>query len=287
MTTNNNFSVLPFYKSVDEQDFRKNYAYGEVYPLFAKAGYMLPFQIIREHRNEDVSSVLLFRKDRTLVANVTTEMVDAGLRVIPFDEQGYDVIIFPAIFQVMNMQEGQFFLALSDGEETWFSEVFTSVYDMSGFIKVEWYNESNIIFTGGQVVFDNPQFHNFLYFASEIGKPEYSFEEEGENRDGYFFPSKQLSEKKYKFTILAPEYLCDAMRVIRMCDHVRVTDKYGRNYYCDNFLITPEWQEQGNLASVEVVFETDTIVKKIGTGMLASASGADYNDDYDEDYLTN
>ena len=28
----------------------------------------------------------------------------------------------------------------------------------------------------------------------------------------------------------------------------------------DKFLMTPKWQEQGNLASVEVEFETDTVV---------------------------
>jgi hypothetical protein len=126
-------------------------------------------------------------------------------------------------------------------------------------------------------------YRNTLYLNTQLGKPEYEFNEEGENRDGFFFPEKQISEKKYKCQVLAPEYLCDVMRLIRMCDHVRVTDK-GRIYDCDTFLITPEWQEQGNLASVEIEFETDTVVKKIGKGYL-SAGGADFNLDYNEDYL--
>jgi hypothetical protein len=286
MTINNNLSVLPFYTDISEQDWRKSYAYGDVYPLFSQAGLLLPFQIIREHRANGITTVNLYKRDGQPVASIASQMLEAGLTIVPFALLGYDVILFPAIFPMFSMNDGQYYISISDGVETWFSDVFTVVQDMSGYIKVEWYNEENIVFAGGQCVFKNPRFHNFLYFATEVGKPEYTFEEEGENRDGYFFPSKQLSEKRYKFTILAPEYLCDVMRIIRMCDYVRITDKYGRHYDCDTFLITPEWQEQGNLAKVVVEFETDTVIKKIGKGFIVP-TGADFNDDYNNDYLIN
>lgn len=286
MTQNNNLSVLPFYTDLNEQDWRKSYAYGDVYPLFAQAGYLLPFQIVRVHRLDTVSNVSLYKKDGTLVADITNAMVEAGLSIIPFSTLDYDVILYPAIFPIGNMFDGQHYISLTDGIETWYSEVFTIVQDVSPYLKLEWYNDENIIYYGGQCVFNNPRFHNFLYFATEVGKPEYIFEEEGESRDGYFFPAKQLSEKRYKFTILAPEYLCDVMRIIRMCDHVRVTDKYGRNYDCEMFLITPEWQEQGNIANVVVEFETDTVVKKIGR-CFTVRTGGDFNNDYNDDYLIN
>lgn len=284
MTTNNNLSVLPFYADISEQDWRKSYAYGDVYPLFSQAGFLLPFQIVRDHRANTITNVVLFRKDGTQVGEITNSILEAGLTIVPFALLGYDVILFPAIFPMFSMNDGQYYISISDGVETWYSEVFTVVQDMSAYLKVEWYNDDNLVFAGGQCVFKNPRFHNFLYFATEVGKPEYTFEEEGENRDGYFFPSKQLSEKRYKFTILAPEYLCDVMRIIRMCDYVRITDKYGRHYDCDTFLITPEWQEQGNIAKVVVEFETDTVIKKIGKGFIVS-TGADFNEDYNNDYL--
>ena len=284
MTTNNNISVLPFYTNINEQNHRKSYAYGEVYPLFAQAGILLPFQIIREHRSAAVQQVQIFRKDGTLVSTLTQPMTESGLQVVPFTSLGYDIILYPALFPLGSMFDGQYYLTLNDGVQTWYSEVFTIVNEIAGYLKIEWYNDENLVFDGGQFVFNNPRFHNYLYLATEVGKPEYTFEEEGESRDGFFFPQKQLSEKRYKCTILAPEYLCDVMRLIRMCDHVRVTDKYRRIYDCDTFLITPEWQEQGNLASVEIEFETDTVVKKIGKGYL-SAGGADFNLDYNEDYL--
>lgn len=285
MTTNNNFSVLPFYTNIEEQDWRKSYAYGDVYPLYSQAGLLLPFQIIRKHRGFQIQSVGLYRKDGQYVADLTTLMTEAGLTIVSFPSLGYDVILYPAIFPLMNMEDGQYYLKLRDNVQTWYSEVFTVVQDISPYLKIEWYNDENIIFTGGQCVFNNPRFHNYLYFATEVGKPDYTFEEEGENRDGYFFPSKQLSKKRFKFCTLASEYVCDVMRLIRMCDHVRITDKYGRKYDCDQFLITPEWQEQGNLAKVVVEFETDTVVKKIGTGFTVP-NDADFNEDYNDDYLT-
>ena len=286
MTSNNNISVLPFYTTIDEQNHRKSYAYGEIYPLFSQAGMLLPFQIQRTHRNNAISQVRLYRKDGTLVDTLTQAMTEAGLQIVPFSAYGYDIILFPAVFPIsqVNWMDGQYYLTVRDGVQTWYSEIFTVVQNISSYLKIEWYNDDDLVFDGGRFVFNNPQFHNFLYFATEVGKPEYTFEEEGESRDGFFFPEKQLSEKRYKCTILAPEYLCDVMRLIRMCDHVRVTDKYGRIYDCDQFLITPEWQEQGDLASVEIEFETDTVVKKIGRGYTVP-SGADFNDDYNNDYL--
>ena len=286
MTSNNNISVLPFYTNIDEQNHRKSYAYGEIYPLFSQAGMLLPFQIQRTHRNNAISQVRLYRKDGTLVDTLTQAMTEAGLQIVPFSAYGYDIILFPAVFPIsqVNWMDGQYYLTVRDGVQTWYSEIFTVVQNISSYLKIEWYNDDDLVFDGGRFVFNNPQFHNFLYFATEVGKPEYTFEEEGESRDGFFFPEKQLSEKRYKCTILAPEYLCDVMRLIRMCDHVRVTDKYGRVYDCDQFLITPEWQEQGDLASVEIEFETDTVVKKIGRGYTVP-SGADFNNDYNNDYL--
>lgn len=46
-----------------------------------------------------------------------------------------------------------------------------------------------------------------------------------------------------------------------MSDFVTVYSQ-GRKYDCDTFLITPKWQTQGNLASVECEFECATVVKK-------------------------
>lgn len=284
MQKNNNYSPLPWYDSIDEQNHRMSYAYGNVYPLYTPAKTLLPFQIVREHSNATIQHVELYKKDGTLYADITERMLETGLTIVPFAAYGYDVIVYRGVMPILDMQyDGQYYCMMGDGINTWYSEVFTVVQDMQPYLKIEWYSKEDVVYDGGRIVYDGMSYHNFLFFDTQVGKPEYKFTEEGEERDGFFFPEKQLSEKVYKCNILAPEYLCDCMRLIRMADYVRVVDRYGRIYYCDSFLITPEWQTQGDLASVEIEFETDTVVKKIGCGYLQSRNG-DYNDDYNNDY---
>lgn len=287
MIQNNNISVLPWYTSINEQNHRKSYAYGAIYPLFAPTDRLLPFQIMRNTRSNNVTSVVLYEKTGKQVANITTYMKETGLQIVRFQTLGYDVILYPSILPMpLNQLDGIYYMTLSDGVQTWYSEMFTVVQDVSGYLKIQWWNIENLVFDAGQIVYQNPNFRNVLYLCTELGKPDYVFEEEGEERDGYFFPEKQISEKTYKCTILAPEYLCDVMRFIRMADYVVVTDKYGRKYNCDTFLITPKWQTQGNLASVEIEFQTDTVVKKIGRGYIISNKG-DFNGDFNNDFNNN
>lgn len=284
MIQNNNLSVLPWYTSITEQNHRKSYAYGNIYPLFTPANKLLPFQIMRTTRANAVTSVRLYNRDGSLFADITQFMNQTGLQVVRFASMGYDVIVYPGILPMpINTPDGIYYATLSDGVQTWYSEMFTIVQDVSGYLKIEWYDIENAVFDAGTIVYRNPLFKNVLYLCTELGKPEYQFEEEGENRDGYFFPEKQISEKTYHCICLAPEFLCDVMRLIRMSDYVTITDKYGRIYDCDTFLITPKWQTQGDLASVEIEFETATVIKKIGRGYLLQTKG-DFNNDYNNDF---
>ena len=45
----------------------------------------------------------------------------------------------------------------------------------------------------------------------------------------------------------------------------------------------PKWEDQGDLASVECEFETDTIIANIG-GYAPELAGGDFNDDFNNDY---
>jgi len=278
-------SVLPWYTDIEQQNHRKSYAYGAIYPLYTPANTLLPFQIIRETRANAITRVRIYYENGDLYRDITAEMLESGLEIVRFAQKGYDVIVYPGVLPMaINQNNGQFYAELTDGVQTWFSEVYTVVQDVTGYLRIEWHDVENMVCDAGTIVYKNPKFVNRLYLCTELGKPEYQFEEEGEKRDGYFFVEKQISEKVYKCTILAPEYLCDVMRFIRMADFVTVRDKYGRVYNCDTFLITPKWQTQGDLASVEIEFETDTVAKKIGRGYIIANKG-DFNNDYNVDYL--
>lgn len=287
MIPNNNLSVLPWYTSLDQQNARKWWVYNRVYPLFTPAGFMLPFQILRPHRaGNTISYFRIYKADGTLVGNYTTEIQQQGITIKKFEALGYDVIVYGSQLPVFtSMLNGQYYATLNDGTQTWYSEIFTVVNDIEPYLKIEWWDDQDFTMDAGTIVYkysNNTQFKNVLYLPADIAKPEYIFDEEGETRDGYFFPTKQISEKKYRFTFLAPEYLLDVMRFIRMADFAEITSN-GQRYSLDTFLITPEWEDNGDIASVQAEFDTATVAKKIGLGYIKAQRG-DFNDDFNNDF---
>lgn len=283
MTPNNNLSVLPWYDSINKQNHRRDYAFGNIFPLITPDRRLLPFQIRRNTRSNGITQVLLRTIDGKQFANITTEIKETGLEVKRFSSDGYDLIIYPGILPIATMTpEGLYYAEITDGVQRWYSEVFNIVRTVDNYMMIEWWDEEPLYYAGGHIEYSGETFKNRLYLCSQVGKPEYDFIEEGEKRDGYFFPEKQVSEKRYKFSFVAPEYLCDAMRIIRMSDHVEITSR-GEKYLADSFLITPKWQEQGDLAGVEAEFETDTVIKKIGR-MIKPNNLGDFNLDYNLDF---
>lgn len=286
-----NFSVLPFYDSVDQQLHRKSYAYNSVFPLIASSSTLLPFQTSLEGEKNWTLRVDMVSMTPGVSRNITAEIEDAGLKQEYYD--GNTIISFPAVWPLATpLAQGQYFLhvvaTFNEGGNkftVWdrFSEVFTVVNSVDRFLKLEWFDIVNLVHENGVHLYDGG-YKNKLYIDTQLGKPEYKFEEEGEDRDGFFFPEKQISEKVYKFTFLAPEYLLDALRIVRLSDHVFITDMYGKKYRCDTILMTPKWEAQGNLASVQVEFETNTVVKKLGKGYMPSTQGGDFNNDFNNDF---
>lgn len=283
MIPNNNLSVLPFYTSLDQQNARKWWMYGRVYPLYCPAGFLLPFQIIRAPRESTkIWGFSVYTKDGVLVGNFL-ENIENYISVKKFPTLGYDVIVFPGQLPIFSQfANGQYYATLYDGRDTYFSEIFTVVNDIQPYLKITWWDIDDFTMDAGTIVYTNPAFKNVLYLQSDLAKPEYPFEEEGETRDGYFFPTKQISEKRYRFNFLASEYLLDVMRFIRMADFAEI-EYHGQRYSLDTFLITPEWENNGDVAAVEAVFDTATVAKKIGLGYIKAQRG-DFNDDFNNDF---
>ena len=286
MIPNNNLSELPWYDSIERQNARKCWVYNKAYPLFTPAGFMLPFQVMREHRTNEIVSFRIYKRDNSLIGDFTQVMKETGLKVVnPIGAREIDVIVYSGLLPAFTkFANGQYYAVMSDGVQTWYSEMFTIVNDISGYLKLEWWDVDDFYMDEGVIIYKSPLFRNKLYLCADIAKPEYIFEEDGETRDGYFFPAKQISEKRYHFTFLASEYLLDVMRFVRMADYAQIT-KNEQVYKLDTFLITPEWEDNGDVASVDAEFDTATVAKKIGRGFVMTTNG-DFNNDYNNDFLT-
>ena len=286
MIPNNNLSILPFYSSLDEQNARKWWVYGRVYPLYCPVGTMPPFQIMRESSMHMLEMLSIYTVDGVLIRRYTYEDSEMAQNIFVENFSGYDVIVGNFLFATLPLGEGQYYAVLKDaGQQEWYSDVWTCVQDMSPFLKLEWWDTSDFVMDAGRIVYKyagGTQFRNRLYLQAEIAKPDYVFEEEGETRDGYFFPTKQISEKRYRFAFFAPEYLLDVMRFVRMSDFVEITEG-GKRYSVDSFLITPDWEDNGDITAVQAEFDTATVAKKIGNGYIKAQRG-DFNDDFNNDF---
>lgn len=276
MIPNNNLSPIAFYRNINEQMNRRSYAYGNVYPIFVSANSLLPFQIIRSHTDSKDFNIRVMNPFTGRLVKVISLNID----VYPFPDYGYDILLYNGGNINLYIPESQCYLTFSDGVNVWYSDMIVPIKDLSPYLCLQWYDTSDFIFLAGAIVYKSG-YKNTMYFITELGKPEYTFEDEGEERDGLFFPEKLLSYKTYKFNILADEATCDVLRIAQLSDIVMIKDKYGNTYRADTFQINPKWEDQGDLASVEASFTTSTVMKKCG---YLGVSKHDYNNDFNEDF---
>lgn len=279
---NNNISPLPFYDNIALQNHRKDYAFGQVYPLITYRNMLLPFQVVLRG-GTSVSWVRLYDFNTGKYTDITTSMKENGLQIKSFT--GFRLLKYPGTLPIIGIvHEGQYYLVIFiPGLGAIYSDIFTVTNKVDDYLLLEYYNSYNFELKNGIVDFsDNFKFR--CYLNTQIGKPEYDFEEEASERMGYTFIESQVSKKIYKFTFIAPEYLCDALRIVRLCENKQITSKL-QTYDLTTFSMEPEWEDQGDLAAVECEFETNTVIANIG-GYEPKLAGGDFNNDYNNDYKT-
>lgn len=278
---NNNISPLPFYSDIALQNHRKSYAFGHVYPLVMPVNKLLPFQVVISSGTE-ISEVKLYNFNTNKSVDITANIKESGLTIKQYEY--FSLIKYPGILSINELDtEGRFYLEISISDfGTIYSDVFTVVNSIDdSYIRLEYYNPYNFEIKNGIIDFSD-NFKFVCYLCTQIGKPEYSFEEEATERMGYSFIESQVSKKIYKFTFLAPEYLCDALRIVRLCESKLITCGI-ESYDLTTFSMEPKWEDQGDLASVECEFETDTVIANLG-GYKPILKSGDFNEDFNNDF---
>lgn len=276
---NNNISPLAFYDDIALQNHRKSYAFGQVFPLITYKNYLLPFQFVLPGAGSIGTTRLVSYSEPSKFIDVRQNLIDAGMLVKKVG--AYYVAEYPALMPLPTvLSEGFYYLSIKIGTTTYYSEVFCVKNSVDDCILLEWDNSYNLEMPNGIIDFDSFTFR--CYLQTRIGRPEYTFEEEATDRLGYSFIESQVSKKTYKFTFLAPEYLCDALRIVRLCDGRRITQ--GKEVYTPTSIsLEPKWQEQGDVASVEAEFDTDTVIANLG-GYTPTSPKTDFNNDFNLDY---
>ncbi len=284
-----NFNINPmgWYESANDRDIQKEYV-NRNFDLIVPAGHILAFQI-----SQTVSGptdfggpyALIIRraKDDSIIHqdsdfNVTSSLDPSDSNFAIVKRIG-GLIFSPAPNAV-------YYATLSDAHgRMWFTEYFSYYNDVSKFLKIT-YSSKEVIRTSDQTIVFEGGFQFTMYLDSVIARPSYEYTEEAEEKGGYKFVSVQVAKKVFRFSLPVPEFLVDAMSILRLCDFVRITDEF-RTYNCTDFLMTPEWSPEGDLAFNDCEFSTSAIIKKID-GLKNIDNLGEYSDtQYNEDYKNN
>lgn len=277
-------SPLKFYDSLDKQERFKSYSFGHTSPVIMPFNILHPFQLVVSNNVSGISAAYIVDANlgTRITSNIAPSLEEIGLTVKTVGS--YKVVMLPGNFPLLDVKyEGEFYLQLIDNNNlAYYSEVFCFTNALDDCLELEYWNpESDFVIKNGIITFaDN--FHFKILLKSELGKPEYSFEEEATRRLGYSFVESQVSKKIYKFNTILPEYLCDALRLVRLCSNKKLTSK-GETYDMLSFEMDVDWQEQGDLASVNCEFEVDNIIINLG-GFQHKLLGGDFSEDYNNDY---
>lgn len=289
-------SPLKFYSSIKKQNRYKSFAYGNTAPLITSPNNISPFQFSVKFTGEafsDISEVYLYdanTNERTAGgANLRDVFLEAGLSYLIGKDSIYNIIFNGKLpLNTVLKHEGLYYLSIvlktKEGKSySFYSEVFCYTNSIDGCIKIEYSHPDDYLYINNGFISFTNGFKFVLYLKTELGKPEYSFEEEVTKRLGYSFIESQVSKKTYKFNCVVPEYICDAMRIIRLCENKKI-------YYNDDtyealtFDMSVEWQDQGDLASVSCEFDVDNVIATLGGKMYEPIGGDFYDGDYTYDF---
>lgn len=265
MEVHNNFSPLAFRKKESKATYEKWYAFGKNYAIPASANTLIPFQFT----DVNVGEVQPDSIEVVAVNQETGEGIKTGVYVSRDDmpEHGSVLYVSPGKNSFSEaLPQGTYRAEFSIGTQVYISTPFCvipGIETSSKYLLIEYWNDEKIAYPGGFITTGaNNDFRYQMYVPATICKPKYEFEEELTKRAGYKFLELQTSTKVYAFTFVAPEFICDAMRLIRLSDYIRISHD-GEYYNALNFEFDVDWQEQLYLAAVDCQFETDSIIQKL------------------------
>ena len=225
----NNLSCIPFYTKKEHQDFRLWYAYGEKYPHYVPSDFLIPFSFVVPYHAAQPDNIEgevyraccseeqylgiqgAYNNDFSIdFARYTTDfsaiMDMNGLVVKNDDTRRISVLTyFARDEEPLDLEEGMYYMKITlvygVARRTYYSDVFfvKDASKLDKYVCIKWWNEENLEYDGGFIPYGEIEgeepFVNRLYLDTTIAMPEYKFTEDGEERNGRFFPIKQISEK--------------------------------------------------------------------------------------------
>lgn len=122
--------ILPFYDDVDKQFHRREYRLDDHYTFkwIAPRNLLIPFQIARANRPNTITEFGLYDINDNLQYNLLNYVASGQFTIKTVVEKAIplDIIIFYGSKELISdIDCDQYFYKVSDGIETWYSEIMT------------------------------------------------------------------------------------------------------------------------------------------------------------------
>ena len=255
------FSISPlkFYSSLDEQAWRKSYAYSKIMPVIFCRTHIEAFQICFISSNVEFSSCFAHSIEDGTKVDITGA-INRGLQRRFID--GNTIFFYSPQVELRELNIGMYYLEFNAGGSTAYSDVFSCRENVNDCIRVTYRNSSNLS-SGDSLVLFESGFYFSMYLRTDVGKPKYTFEEEATRRLGYEFIESQVSKKEYSFSVAANEPICDALRVVKVCTDV-VVETHTDRFETITFDVDIDWKTEGDIAEAKCTFSTDEVIVNLG-----------------------
>jgi hypothetical protein len=127
---------LPFYDSTDKQNFRDKYCYNDIctFKLLTHPRRLIPFQWLRPSRYNLITTLKLVCADDAGYEVDLLPLLPAPLTIVTNTTTEQDrIIYFADADMTSDMPCGCYYIEMSDGVSTWYSEVICIVeFDDAG-----------------------------------------------------------------------------------------------------------------------------------------------------------
>ena len=260
--TPNDLNVIKWYTSLDDQRRFHDLWQGTPYRLISSLYRFPPFDFPFEKSGANLTYFSLVSLENGSITNIISQLVNTGL----IDDQmtNFDAYRYPSSTNInMGITPGQYYAVMRDSSGgEWFSEVITFTDNTTDKITLEWFHLEQFYFEGefdGTFVKYAYPYKGRCIFNTKPGKPSYPEEITVDTRNGKRFVEQHITWKEYRFWFNAPEEILDTLRTVGQHDCKEIHYQ-GKKYRVDNITFDIEWVGAGNIAYVECVFTTDTVV---------------------------
>lgn len=263
-----NINPIGFFADTRQLSHNREAAYGERRPHIVPLGYIPPFQIVRRLTDSNLNTIRLYRRETNTFETITVDMYSTGFQVLTFPT--YKIWSYPGTvpLPLSVFNEGVYYMTITDGSGNVLTrEDFCWKHQagMSGFVKMEWFHQRNVTLPFGHINFVAP-FKFWHWFDTELGKPNYPVERDVDSRKGVEYVNSIVSWKEQRFVTRGDENFMDALSLVQHMDTVVVTF-LGDEINTFRVIVTPDWQERGDEALIEIEIRSDQVVVTNGDAL--------------------